>query len=447
MPKFIFPDNFLWGTATSSFQIEGAIKADGRGDSIWDVFCRIPGAIDNGDTGEPACDHYYRFQEDIELLQKMGVKTYRLSIAWPRIFPEGTGKPNKRGIEFYQKLLRLLNDADIKPAVTLYHWDLPQALQNQGGWTNRKTADHFKDYAQVMFEELGGLVAQWITHNEPFVSAHCGYYYGNHAPGLRNPKASFQVAHNILLSHGMAVQKFRELKIPGEIGITLNMTVVHPGSDTPEDKAAAYLKDGFENRWFIDPVFKGSYPEDITQIIRKKGYYPDIHKGDLDLIALPIDFLGLNYYSRSIIRHDSHEPLLNATWCKIPGEKTAMGWEIYPEGLCELLTRIHHDYKPFQIYVTENGAAFNDIVTPDGQVHDSDRLEFLRQHFIQAHKAIENGVPLKGYHVWSFMDNFEWACGYSKRFGIVYVDYQTQQRTFKDSALWYKKVIEENGLD
>ncbi|MFN3421956.1 MAG: GH1 family beta-glucosidase [Armatimonadota bacterium] len=441
-----FPDGFLWGVATAAYQIEGAWNEDGKGVSIWDTFSHTQGKIADGSTGDVACDHYHRWQEDIALMKELGVKAYRFSIAWTRILPQGSGTVNPKGLDFYDRLVDGLLEANIKPFATLYHWDLPQALQDIGGWANRDVAYYFADYAAVVAHKLGDRVKHWMTHNEPWVTTWGGYGAGTLAPGIKNAKVALQVAHHLLLSHGLAVEVLRDLgDSETKVGIVLNLSPIHPASDSEEDKAAAWRNDGFHNRWFLDPIFVGSYPADMWEWFGQ--LVPEVKPGDMTIIGRRIDFLGVNYYTRGVVKHDPQGGMLKLSHVRIEGsEYTEMGWEVYPDGLYELLTRLNRDYKIPEFYITENGAAFKDEVTPDGKVHDERRLNYLREHFLRAHKAIQDGVPLKGYFVWSLMDNFEWAHGYTKRFGIVYVDYETQKRIVKDSGYWYKQVIAENGV-
>lgn len=446
MQKYIFPENFLWGTATASYQIEGAWKEDGKGESIWDRFTHTPGNVVNNDTGDTACDHYHLYTEDVKLLKELGVKTYRLSISWPRIFPEGKGSPNKKGIEFYKNLIKLLIDNGIKPAVTLYHWDLPQRLQDIGGWANREVVDCFEKYACYVFKELGEIVPIWITHNEPWVVSFVGNWFGSHAPGITDFSTALLVSHNVLLSHGKAVKAYREMGYDGEIGITLNMATMYPASKNEEDILAAQRSDGFQNRWFADPIFKGKYPEDMIKWYSKKVVLPEVKEEDMEIISTPVDFLGINFYFSNFIKSAPDEWPLELKAVKTGRPETDMGWEIHPEGLYDLLIRLNRDYKGVKILITENGAAFNDIVNREGAVEDDNRLDYIYRHLTQACNAIQDGVNLAGYYVWSLMDNFEWAYGYSKRFGITYVDYSTQQRIIKKSGYWYREVIKNNGF-
>ncbi len=440
----IFPNGFVWGAATASYQIEGAANEDGRGESIWDRFSHTPGNVLNGDTGDVADDHYHRWPQDVALMQSLGLKAYRFSIAWPRVIPDGIGAVNAAGLDFYDRLVDGLLAAGIEPFVTLYHWDLPQALQDRGGWPNRDSVAWFADYVAVVSRRLSDRVRYWITHNEPWVVAFVGHLMGVHAPGMRDPKAALQAAHHLLLSHGQAVSILRRNGNGAQVGITLNLSWVDPASDRPADIEAARRQDGYVNRMFLDPVFKGSYPSDFMELCGDLA--PRIEEGDLQQISAPIDFLGVNYYSRSVVADDPNIPILRARAVLPPeAEYTEMGWEVYPEGLYRLLRRLQEDYAPGALYITENGAAFADRVE-DGRVHDERRVAYLREHFAAAWRAIQEGVPLRGYFVWSLLDNFEWAYGYSKRFGIVYVDYATQERILKDSALFYRDVIAANGL-
>lgn len=437
-----FPDGFVWGTATASFQIEGGIEE--RGWCIWDDFCRWPGKVVDGDTGDIADDHYHRYRDDVALMKDLGVNAYRFSISWPRILPEGIGQVNAKGVDFYNRLVDALLQANIEPYATLYHWDLPSALQRRGGWTVRDSVNWFADYVEVIAKALGDRVHNWITHNEPWVVAFVGHFQGRHAPGWEDLMQALQVAHHTLVSHGLAVPILREAgDARTRVGITLNFSPAYPASDAPEDVAAAMRHDGYCNRWFMDPLYKGSYPADMWDLW---GYrVPRVAPGDLDIIRRPIDFLGVNYYSRGVVRHAPGK-FLDYETVHPEGEYTAMGWEVYPQGLTDLLVRLAEDYDVGAMYITENGCAYPDVVTADGQVHDPKRIAYLQSHLAAASRAIEQGVPLKGYFLWSLMDNFEWALGYSRRFGIVYVDYETQKRILKDSAKYYASVISANAV-
>ncbi|HKM43240.1 MAG TPA: GH1 family beta-glucosidase [Limnochordia bacterium] len=430
-----FPENFVWGVATASYQIEGAVDKDGRSESIWDRFSRTPGKVLNGDTGDVACDHYHLYKKDVALIKDLGVDSYRFSLAWPRIVPAGRGGVNQKGLDFYKRLIEELLSQGVAPAVTLYHWDLPQVLEDEGGWLNRDTAKYFADYAMVAFEELGDVVTSWITLNEPWCSAFLGYGNGEHAPGKKDFPSHLRAAHTLLLGHGLALQGYRQLNLPGEIGITLNLAPQYSASSNPQDLEATKKADGFQNRWYLDPIFKGSYPADMEEQIN--FVRPAVQPGDLELISQPNDFLGINFYSRGLVAADKNGQPQGQ---KPQRSVTAMGWEVYPEALYELLVRVHQDYGPIPLYVTENGAAYEDTLD-EGRVRDTQRQSYLEQHFAQAAQAIEAGVPLKGYYVWSLLDNFEWAFGYDRRFGIIYVDFETQERILKDSALWYQSFL------
>ncbi len=369
----------------------------------------------------------------------LGIKAYRFSLAWPRIVPDGKGKPNPKGLDFYLRLLDELQTKGIEPVPTLYHWDLPQSLEDNGGWVNRDTAKYFQDYAAYVFDELKDRVAMWITHNEPWCAAFLGYGFGVHAPGKQDFQQAIAAAHHLLVSHGLAVKAFEDLGSPGRIGITLNLTPQYPASDSSEDRAAVKRGDGFTNRWFLDPVFKGTYPDDIYELWEAAGVAPPVQEDDMAIISRPTDFLGVNYYTRAIVGHGKL-PLLEMDTKPPVYPVTKMDWEIYPDGLYRLLMRLHEDYGPIPLYVTENGACFDDTMV-QGRVPDQGRTQYLQSHFDAALRAIEQGVPLKGYYVWSLLDNFEWAFGYDRRFGIIHVDFATQKRTWKDSARWYQSFL------
>jgi beta-glucosidase len=432
-----FPRDFAWGAATAAYQIEGATREDGRGASIWDVFCAQPGRVRGGDSGEIACDFYHRYAEDVTLLAELGVSAYRFSIAWPRVLPSGRGPVNQAGLDFYDRLVDALLSAGIKPFVTLYHWDLPQALEEQGGWPSRDTAERFAEYAAVVGARLGDRVASWATHNEPYCASMLGYGVGVHAPGRRDRAAAMAAAHHVLLSHGLAAGVLRE-HTTADVGIVVDSWPMHPATDDLRDVAAAHTADGFRNRIFFDPLLRGSYPEDVLELLGDDA--PPIRDGDLATISKPIDFLGVNNYSRQLVRHDPSdgEPIVETA---PRGGRTAMGWEVYPKGLYEVLARLHDEYGMQSLYVTENGAAYDDVRSHDGAVDDPERIAYLEQYLGEVARAIGDGIPVKGYFVWSFLDNFEWAEGYSKRFGIVYVDYPTLERVPKSSFYWYRDLI------
>ncbi len=443
-PLLRFPDGFVWGTATSAYQIEGAWDEDGRKPSIWDTFCRQPGRIRDGSSGDVAADHYHRWAEDVALMASLGLKAYRFSVAWPRVIPDGSGAVNPAGLDFYDRLVDALLERGIEPFVTLYHWDLPQTLQERGGWLNRDTARVFADYAHVVAARLGDRVRTWITHNEPWVTAFVGYFLGEHAPGMQDPLATFRATHHLLLSHGYAVEALRAAAhLPLRVGITLNLSPVHPASDAEADRQAADRFDGLLNRLFLDPLLKGSYPQDLQPLI---GSLLPVEPGDLERIAASLDFVGVNYYTRTVIRHDPALPVLELGQVQPAGSEYSQMWEIYPAGMYELLMRVWRDYRPADIFITENGIPVPDGLDFDGRVRDGRRITYLRDHLIQAHRAIQDGAPVRGYFHWSLLDNFEWAYGYTMRFGLIYVDYATQKRTVKDSGHWYAAVVRENGV-
>ena len=437
-----FPPDFLWGVATSSYQIEGAVDADGRGESIWDRFSHTPGRIKDGSYGDVACDHYNRYAADVALMGDLGVRAYRFSIAWPRVFPSGSGALEPRGLAFYDRLVDALLERGIAPMATLYHWDLPQTLEERGGWESRDTVARFAEYADACYRALGDRVPRWITHNEPWVVGMLGYFRGVHAPGKTDLATALRVIHHLLLSHGEAVRAFRASGRSGEIGITLSLAPTYPYTDSDEDRVAATGSDGYTNRWFLDAVLRGSYPEDMVAIYeRAVGPLALGRPGDLDVIAAPTNFLGVNYYAPRVVRASTEDTL---PWSVLVPEGrpvTAMGSEIAPGGLFDLLTRLTSDHGRISIHITENGAAFDDSIGPDGRVDDPRRVEFFRDHLGAASRAIAAGVDLRGYFAWSLLDNFEWAEGYSKRFGIVYVEYPTQRRIPKSSARYLESVF------
>lgn len=450
MKSFIFPDKFLWGAATASYQIEGAWDEDGKGPSIWDTFSHTSGLVFQGHTGDVACDHYHRMEEDVALMRELGLQTYRFSISWPRIFPDGSGQPNPKGLDFYRRLVALLRENGILPAATLYHWDLPQALQNQGGWENRETAEHFADYAETMFRALGDDVSMWITLNEPFVSAFVGNWMGRHAPGKKDFAAALLVSQNLLLAHGLAVKRYRALGLTGDIGITLNLNPKHAATDSAEDLAAAIRADGLQNRWFLDPVFRGAFPADMERIFLDAvpGFQP-MGADDLAVICQPIDFLGVNYYWTETVSAgpDAAAPWLGFANVRTGRETTSMSWEIWPDGFVELLAHIRDAYGNPPVYITENGSSFEDHAEEDGIIYDGYRTAYLRDHLVAVSKAIRAGADVRGYYAWSLMDNFEWGFGYSKRFGICHVDFDTLKRTVKESGRFYQRVIREKRVD
>src|SRR5690606_12236312 len=443
-------------------QIEGSLSADDRGTSIWDVFCRQDGRILGGDNAEVATDHYNRYREDVRLMAELGLKAYRFSVSWPRIQPDGSGPYNAKGLDFYKRLVDELLEHGIEPWLTLYHWDLAQALEDAGGWPERDTSKRFADFAATVHAELSDRVRYWATVNEPWCAAFLGYASGEHAPGRREPAAAVRAAHHLNLAHGLAVQAMRAQNTRSQIGGCVNLYPVSPATSSEADLDAARRIDGLQNRFFLDALLKGSYPEDVLEDLSRVTEHSYIADGDLEAIAAPIDMLLINYYSRFTVtgggggaQSAAAAPTgAGSPWVGsehvgfVSGGRpvTAMGWEIDESGLYEVLTRLATEYPPLPLYVAENGAAFDDEVAEDGTVHDPRRRDFLEAHVRACHRAIEAGVPLKGYFVWSLMDNFEWAWGYGKRFGLIHVDYATQRRTMKTSARWYAELIRRGGL-
>ncbi len=441
-----FPDGFTWGVATSAYQIEGAWNEDGRSPSIWDTFSHTPGKTYKGHHGDVASDHYHRYKEDVALMADLKLNAYRFSVAWPRVMPDGVGTVNEKGLDFYERLVDALLERGITPWPTLHHWDLPQALQDAGGWPKRETAYHFAEFARVMAERLGDRVTHWITHNEPFVLAVLGHFTGEHAPGIIDPAAAMKAGQHLLLSHGLAVQALRAAAPqPLTVGITLNYSPMHPASNSEEDRAAARRFDGLINRMFFEPVLLGSYPEDMAEVFGPlmTPASPD----DLAIMHAPIEFLGLNYYNRTVVRHDPAVPIIAASQVQPEGREYSEMWEIYPPGMYEMISRVWNDYHPAAIYLTENGICVPDGIDFDGRVRDYRRIRYLRDHLAEVHRAIADGIDVRGYLVWSLLDNFEWALGYRTRFGLVYVDFETLARTVKDSGRWFAEVIAANGFD
>ncbi len=437
--RLMFPKGFAWGAATAAYQIEGAWNVDGRGESIWDRFSHTAGKTLNGDTGDVACDHYRRFAADVGLMRQLGLKAYRCSISWPRVMPDGKGPVNWLGLDFYDRLVDSLLTADIEPHITLYHWDLPQALQDKGGWENRDTCQYFADYAAVIVSRLADRVKFFSTLNEPWVIANLGYKTGEHAPGIKDEGRALRVSHNLMLAHGLAVQAMRAQDPGAKCGVTLFLAPAEPASDAPEDREAAEFLWQKDLGWFLGPIFKAHYPPEVWT--RYGELAPDVKPGDLAIISQHLDFLGVNYYFRNV---QSANGLIKP----VPGSLyTDMDWEIHAPALRRLLVRLKNDYQVPPTYITENGCAVADVISADGKVHDPQRIQYLQEHLEQLHLAITDGVDLRGYLAWSLMDNFEWAYGYSKRFGLVYVDYPTQKRIVKDSGEWYSRTIKANGVE
>jgi beta-glucosidase len=459
VPKLTFPPDFVWGVSTAAYQIEGAVDAEGRGRSIWDTFSHTPGAVADGDTGDIACDHYHRVADDVALMHELGVPTYRFSLSWPRIQPGGRGPANPAGLDFYDRLVDELLRHGIDPMVTLYHWDLPQELQDAGGWPARDTAERLADYAELAAARIGDRVRRWTTLNEPWCSAFLGYAKGEHAPGVQDPRQAVLAVHHLLLGHGLALQRLRNM-LPAdvELSLVLNPIAVRAATDDGADAAAARAIDGMANRIFLDPLFHGGYPQDVVTATLRAGIsdWRHVQAGDLAIIATPLDALGLNYYCPLVVAAGNPPPehaeaMLPFPACPgvrpvdVPGPRTGLGWPVDASALVALLHRFRDEAPGIPLLVTENGAAYPDLPGPDG-VADVERVDYLRDHLAAVHEAIAAGVDVRGYFLWSFLDNFEWASGYGPRFGLVHVDYPTQARTPKQSARWYQEVIRGNGI-
>jgi beta-glucosidase len=434
-----FPADFQWGFAASAYQIEGAANEDGRGPSVWDTFARVPGAIADGQSGEVADDHYHRYRDDVALMARLGARVYRCSVAWPRVQPAGSGAVNERGLDFYDRLIDALLDAGIRPLVNLFHWDLPQALQDGGGVANPEVVDRFQDYAELVAGRLGDRVTAWMTFNEPAVYAFLGHADGIHAPGLRDWPTALRVADNELRAHAAAGAAIRSIVPGARIGVAFDVNQIVPATDTDRDRRAAAQWSAARDAWFLDPLFGRGYPTHGMETHREAGHLEGLQLADPP--AGDLDYLGLNYYRRDPVRARSDKPF-DWTIDARPGtEQTEMGWEVAPDGLRDVLIQLNREYAPREVVITENGAAYPDVVGSDGHVHDADRISYLARHLEAAADAIDAGVPLRGYHVWSLLDNYEWSLGYTKRFGVIHVDYATQRRTPKDSAEWYSEVI------
>lgn len=447
-----FPDDFLWGAATSSYQIEGAHREDGRSECIWDRYARTSGRIDDGTDGSVACDHYHRWRDDVANMKWLGLDAYRFSVSWARILPEGRGTPNQAGIDWYARLIDHLLESGIEPMLTLYHWDMPQVLEDTGGWPERDIVDAFVEYADVMSRAVGDRVTNWVTHNEPWCIGWLGYALGTQAPGRERPADAIRAFHHLLLSHGRAVPVIRGNSPGARVGIVNMHMPCYPASQSRWDREAARLVDGRFNRWFLDPLFGRGYPKDVIEAYAKQGHLdptmPFVQDGDLETIATPTDFYGMNMYSRSVSRSEAVPESENLpVEIVADGPRTDMGWEVYPDGLYDMLMRLREDYPIESLYITENGAAYPQGPLEDGTIPDHDRVEYFRTHLAAAQRAIEHGVPLKGYFAWSLMDNYEWAFGFTKRFGLFWVDYATMDRSPKDSAHYYRGVIARGGLE
>jgi beta-glucosidase len=433
----LLPPGFVWGAAGSAYQVEGAVTEDGRGESIWDRFATVPGAIANGDTGVVACDSYHRFGDDVRLMRDLGIGAYRFSISWPRVLPDGRGRVNAAGLDFYDRIVDELLASGIEPFVTLYHWDLPQALEDRGGWPSRDTVEAFAEYSEVVASRLGDRVRHWITQNEPWVISWLGYGLGVHAPGRKSERDALAAAHHVLLAHGRAAEVLRREAPTSSVGVTIDLVPMYPLTYSGADLAAARRADGSRNRWFLDPVLGRGYPADMLE--QYASILPQIEDGDLETIAAPLDFLGVNYYTRNVVRAGTGARAFEVADTD-GAEHTDMGWEVYPDGLSDLLARLQREYELPDIYITENGAAFADA-RQNGSVADPRRIAYLERHLAALGDAIALGVPVRGYFLWSLLDNFEWAFGFSKRFGIVYVDFDTLERVPKASFTWYRDVI------
>ncbi len=441
-----FPTEFLCGAATASYQIEGAPDSDGKGESIWDRFSHTRGKVKNGDTGDVACDHYNRFAEDIELMAELGLGSYRFSIAWPRIQPEGRGSPNGRGIAFYDRLVDGLLEAGIKPFPTLYHWDLPQTLQDAGGWPARELVDRFSEYAGIMADTLGDRVERWAIFNEPFIFTLLGYLTGEHAPGLKDWNAFLRASHNVNLAQGQTFRVLKQAMPQARIGSAFSMSPVEPASDCEADREAAERHHRFLNLWFLDPALHGRYPDALLTGLPRDVM--DLREGDLEICRAPLDFIGINLYSRSIVQHSAQNPMLGSIpVSRHEGPTTDMGWEVWPDALHDMIMRIDRDYDRPAIEITENGCAYDDGPDATGRIRDDRRIAFLEGYLEAVARAIEQGADVRSYHAWSLLDNFEWAHGYEKRFGLIHVDFETGRRRIKDSARWYADVIRARGFE
>lgn len=438
-----FPAEFRWGVATAAYQIEGAATGGGRGPSIWDTFSHTPGLSLHGDTGDIACDHYHRWSGDLDLLADLGITDYRLSVSWSRLQPTGVGELNPEAVAFYRALLQGLRDRGIRPMVTLYHWDLPQPLEDRGGWPARDTAYRFADYARRVVTALGDLAEEWITLNEPWCSAFLGYGKGAHAPGRTDLRAAVAAAHHLSLAHGLAVAEIREVAPRASVGITNIVQEFLPVDDSPSAAAAATRIDAWCNRAFLDPVYLGDYSAEVRAVLDPFGLSEAIQPGDLAIISAPTDFAGVNHYQRLLVWADENAPFGVAERAAEPAT-TSFGWSVVPESISHVLTRVAAEFTTLPLYVTENGASFNDYLDPNGEVVDTERIDYLDGYLAACADALANGVDLRGYYAWSFLDNFEWAEGYSKRFGLVFVDYRTQERIPKRSAQWYAQLISDH---
>ncbi len=445
MKKVQFPAGFSWGTATASYQVEGAWNEDGRGESVWDRFSHTEGKILNGDTGDVACDEYHRYKEDVAIMKELGMRGYRFSIAWPRVFPDGKGAVNQKGLDYYSRLVDELLANGITPFPTLYHWDLPQALQDAGGWANRDIIDQFATYAETCVNALGDRVKNWMVFNEPWCFTFLGTLFGIHAPGLRDADHCMKATHVVNLAHAAALKAMRATGKPDAVGTAFSMTSCYPASDSAEDKAAAERQHAFVNTWFLDPLVKGSYPlayVDQEKTLRRM----DIRPGDMEQMRSKLDFIGINLYQRAIVAAAEQDRNQGTRQVPGPGPRTAFGWEVWPAALYQMIKRIDADYGRPPIYVTENGCSYATAPGPDGRVHDQERIDFYDGYIGQVARAIDEGCDVRGYYAWTLLDNFEWATGFSQRFGLTYTDFETQKRTIKDSGYWFRDLIAKNEI-
>jgi beta-glucosidase len=440
-----FPADFSWGTATASYQVEGAWNEDGRGESIWDRFSHTDGRVINGDTGDVACDQYHRYKEDVAIMKQLGQRGYRFSIAWPRVFPQGKGAVNQKGLDYYSRLVDELLANGITPFPTLYHWDLPQALQDEGGWANRDIVEHFAAYAETMVKALGDRVKSWMVFNEPWVFTFLGYVFGVHAPALRETTNGLRATHIVNLAQAQATRAIRALGLVDAVGTAYSMSSAYPATDSAEDRAAAERQHAFSNDWFLRPAMKGEYPHAYVDQ-EKTLARMDIRPGDMELVKEPLDFIGVNLYQRSIVAAAPNDRNLGARQVPGPGPRTDFNWEVWPAAIYQMLMRVHRDYPGVPLYVTENGCSYGDRPGPDGRVRDQKRIEFLEGFIGQVGRALAEGADVRGYYLWTLIDNFEWAMGFSQRFGIVDVDHETQKRTIKDSGYWYRDLIARNEI-
>jgi len=446
MKKVRFPDGFSWGTATASYQVEGAWDEDGKGESIWDRFSHTEGKIQDGDTGDVACDQYHRFKEDVAIMKELGMRGYRFSIAWPRVFPDGKGKLNQKGLDYYSRLVDELLANGIQPFPTLYHWDLPQALQDEGGWANRDIVGRFTTYAETCVNALGDRVKNWMIFNEPWVFTFIGCLFGVHAPGLRDSAMTMKATHGVNLAQTSALRAMRATGKPEMIGTAFSMSSMYPASGSEEDRAAAERQHGFSNTWFLDPMVKGEYPRayvDQERVLARM----DVRPGDMEQIRDRLDFIGINLYQRAIIANDPGDRNVGGRLVPGPGPRTAFNWEVWPAAIYQMIKRIDADYGRPPIYVTENGCSYPTAPGPDGRVHDDERIDFYRGYVGQVARALDEGCDVRGYYAWTLLDNFEWATGFSQRFGLTYCDFNTQQRTVKDSGYWFRDLIRANEIE